>query len=371
MFKGGMFKISIFDKYIFKQVLLATLVCLLLFIVVWIAPETLVRVIRKIFIRHLPYLEALMDIVYEMPKVLGKALPVGVLLGSIFTFDKLSKDSELSVIRGIGLSFYRIIASVIVLGVGLSFCCFYVGDKLIPYASKAEGELAKYDSNFVYIKKDEQDLPEYGIIISDFKPDMLKDIVIIDFSKTLYDDAVTFENILFSSYASIEDDKWVLHDVKKYKINKEGIYNKIENTKDVPLMQGEDANKVYKLMINSTKRDRTFTNAELKEYIKLLKEQEFTDTYHFMLCKYYQRFLHPLTCILFAILGCLLGFSPPRSQRLVGFTVAVGFVFAYYITLPFFDMLAQKGAMIPFLAASLPIVFFVVSIIVIKKYKDL
>ena len=35
------YKISLLDKFILSQVFGATLVCLILFIIVWIAPETL------------------------------------------------------------------------------------------------------------------------------------------------------------------------------------------------------------------------------------------------------------------------------------------------------------------------------------------
>ena len=119
-----MLKISIFDKYIFKQVFKATLVCLLLFMIVWIAPETLVKVIKKVLTHAWTLTEGGKYLLYELPKVLGKAIPVGILLGSLFTFDKLSKDSELSILRGIGLSFNRIMAPVLVLGLGLSYLCF-------------------------------------------------------------------------------------------------------------------------------------------------------------------------------------------------------------------------------------------------------
>ena len=176
-----MFKIKIFDKYIFSQVFIATIVCLLLFIIVWIAPETLVRIIKKIFIQHISIEQAGLMLLYELPKVLGKALPVGILLGSIFTFDKLSKDSELSILRGIGLSFSRIMVPVIILGIGLSVLCFYVGDLLIPWASKAEGENARYNTHFVYIKKDEQRLPKTVIIVSEFSPHKLKNLVVVSF----------------------------------------------------------------------------------------------------------------------------------------------------------------------------------------------
>ena len=169
----------------------------------------------------------------------------------------------------------------------------------------------------------------------------------------------------------MKEDCWLIPEAKQYSINKNGIYTDIGNVKDYKILNGKLSQDIYKMIVNSTKKERFFTTKDLKEYKEILKEQDFTDEYNYILAKYYQRFLHPLTCILFAAIGCLLGFSPPRSQRLVGFTVAVGMIFLYYITLPFFDLMAQKGVMPPFLAAALPIIAFIISIFVIKKVKDL
>lgn len=41
-------KITIYDKYIFTQVLITTFVAILLFTVVWIAPEMLLNTIKKL-----------------------------------------------------------------------------------------------------------------------------------------------------------------------------------------------------------------------------------------------------------------------------------------------------------------------------------
>ena len=315
-------------------------------------------------------LHAIKLLAYELPKVLAKALPVGILLGTIFTFDKLSKDSELSILRGIGLSFTRIMMPAVILGTVLTYLCFMVGDFLIPYASKAEGENKSFQTNFVYIQKDENNIPKRGIIISNYIPGLVRKLFIVDFSKETYDDAITFENIYFADWAKVKKDNWTLYGVKKYRISSGGIYENIKDVGSMNILEGKEASEIYELMTNTTKRDRTFTNSELKRYMKLLSDYGYLDEYRFMLTKYYQRFLHPLTCILFAIIGCLLGFSPPRSQRLVGFTVAVGIVFAYYITLPFFDLLAQKGVLPPFVSAFLPILMFLLAIVYIKKYKD-
>ena len=90
-----------------------------------------------------------------------------------------------------------------------------------------------------------------------------------------------------------------------------------------------------------------------------------------MLNKYLQRFFHPFVCVLLAIMGALLGFSKPREQRLVGFTIAIGCIFLYYITLPFFDLLAEKGIFHPFITAIFPPFAFLCAIVAFYKSKDL
>ena len=85
-------KITIYDRYMFKQVTLASCVTILLFTIVWIAPETLLSTIRGALSGEYGLKTALLLLFYELPKILDKAFPVGLLLGTLFTFDKLSKD---------------------------------------------------------------------------------------------------------------------------------------------------------------------------------------------------------------------------------------------------------------------------------------
>ncbi len=365
------FKLTILDKYIFSQVLAATLVCLFLFVIVWLAPETMVRIIKKLLTEHIAVSKAIEMLLLELPKVLGKAIPVGILLGSLFVFDSLSKNSELTILRGVGLSFSRIMAPVVVLGVILSFLCYFVNDKFIPYASVKAGESGGWNTHFVYISKDENEKAKQALIISNFSKSMIKNIILLSFSEKQYADAQTYKSIVFAPYALKLDDKWLLKDAKEYQIDSKGLYTNVEQIGDYPIFEEGQSDEIFQLMKNATRRDRSYTNTQLKDYVALLKKLKYTDEHNFMLAKYYQRYLHPLSCVLFAIIGCLLGFSPPRTVRLVGFTVAIGFIFGYYITLPFFDLLAQKAVLFPFLAAAFPIVAFAVSIIIIKKVKDL
>jgi len=290
----------------------------------------------------------------------------------LFTFDRLSKNSELSILRGIGLSFNRIMLPVVIFSTFLSIFCYCVNDKLVPIASQKLGEAKGGGSHFVYIVENPDKTPKQNIIVTNFTPDLMYDITVMNFANEAYTDATTFKSIIFASNAKKEDNCWMLYNVMQYDIDADGIYKKITKYKELPILQDNNqANEVYDLMINTTRKERVFTNHQISKYSKLLKKAKFSDEYKYFRAKLYQRYLHPLTCILFAIIGCMLGFAPPRSQRLIGFTVAVGMVFAYYITLPFFDLLAQKSVLPPIIAAAFPIILFIISIFIIKKVKDL
>lgn len=366
------FKLTLLDNFILSQVVAATFVCLILFIIVWIAPETLFKVIKKILSDRITVIMGIKMLILEVPKVLAKAIPVGILLGSIFTFDRLSKNSELSILRGIGLSFNRIMAPVICFGVLLSIFCYFVNDKLVPVASNKLGESKGGGSHFVYIVENPDKTPKQNIIVSNFDSKKIYDITVMNFSTEKYTDATTFKSIIFAPITKKEGNSWVLYDASIYEIDEDGIYKNKTTAKTYPILtEKNQAKEVYDLMLNATRKERVFTNHQISKYSKLLKKANFSDEYRYFRAKLYQRYLHPITCILFAIIGCMLGFSPPRSQRLVGFTIAVGMIFGYYITLPFFDLLAQKGVLPPIIAAALPILLFIGSIFIIKKAKDL
>ena len=142
---------TIYDKYIFNQLLVTTCVAILLFTIVWIAPETLLNTIKYTIAGLYTPKQAVLSLLLELPKIMGEALPVGLLLGTLFTFDKLSKDSELTIFRAIGLSYKRIIVPVIAISIIGTILCFVTYDKFIPWAEKTENAMDNYHPVVQYI----------------------------------------------------------------------------------------------------------------------------------------------------------------------------------------------------------------------------
>ncbi len=369
---------TVYDRYIFTQVLITTSVAILLFTIVWIAPEMLLSTIKKVLRDEYSVKTGILILLCEVPKILGKAFPVGLLLGSLFTFDKLSKDSELTIFRAVGMPFQRIIAPLLVLSFIVTIFCFITYDKLIPYSGQKLLNIKGGNSvtQFIYTKKDSNNHPDQAVIVSRYNLGLMQDIIVMNFSKRVFDDLHGLSNISVAETGVMGKDGnnvpcWILKDVTSYEINEEGIFKNIKHKDSINILNGEDADSAYTIMINSTKRDRDINNKDLKHYVNLLKKEGMDEEYRLMLNKYYQRFLHPLVCILLATMGCLLGYSKPREQRLIGFTIAIGCIFVYYITLPFFDLLAEKGVLLPFISAALPPFAFLLAIILFYKSKDI
>ncbi len=369
---------TVYDRYIFNQVLMTTIVAILLFTIVWIAPEMLLNTIKKILEGTYTVKMGVMVLLYELPKIFGKAFPVGLLLGSLFTFDKLSKDSELTIFRAVGMSFFRILRPVLVLSIIVTGLCFVTYDKWIPYSCQKLQEIkgAQILTQFIYTIKDENHHPDTAVIVSKFKDNTMNDVIVMNFSKEVFDDLHGLSNILVGEVGKYDTDEdgnpcWKLNKVTLYDIDENGIFKDIRKYKTVEILNGHHAQDAYTIMINSTKRDRDITNKDLKQYVSLLKRGNLDEEYRLMFNKYLQRFFHPFVCILLAVLGCLLGFSKPREQRLIGFTIAIGSIFIYYITLPFFDLLAEKGILPPLITAAFPPIAFLCAIFMFYKTKDL
>lgn len=366
-------RIKLYDRYIFKQVLMTTFVAILLFTVIWIAPEMLLNTIKKALAGEYTIKTAILVLTYELPNILGKALPVGLLLGSLFTFDTLSKDFELTIFRTAGLSFWRILAPVLVLSLMVTALCFVTYDKLIPFSNAKLIDIKREysPSQYIYTQKDENNKPTLGVVVSRFNYTNISNVILLDFSKQNYSDLNALSNIYVAKTADHYDDKWTLNDVVKYHISSDGIFEEIKTIPKMDILQGVSAQNAYKLMTYSLKRDREIDNKDLWSYLQLLKKEDLQEEYRFMLNKYLQRFFHPFVCVLLATLGCLLGFSKPREQRLVGFTIAISCIFLYYITLPFFDLLAEKGILHPLITAAFPPLAFLAAIWAFYKSKEL
>lgn len=364
---------KILDKYLFSQVMAATLMGVLLFLILWISPEILFKIIRRFIYGEISFELALKLFFLEIPEILTKAIPVGLMLGGLFTFDRLSKDSELTIMRMSGVSTLRLIAPIFYLSLIGVVLCFVVYKHMIPY-SATEIKMLKNDffqRHFVYIDREKDKRPKQILIVGGFTGDHLYDMKLLKFSDRINADTPLMKSILTSQTAEIKDDHWELINGIKYEIAPNGVYKTTKKFDKFEFFDKETTKKAQELLIYSTKRPREMTDKELLDYIGLLKIMDMNEERRFALSKYHQRFSHSFGCILLGVCGVLLGINRPREKRLIGFTLAAALIFSYYIFIPFLDMLAQLGNIPPALAAWTPNLIILTAIIGLVRYKNI
>ena len=176
-----------------------------------------------------------------------------------FTFDKLSKDSELTIFRAVGMSFSRIIRPLLVLSFIVTYLCFVTYDKWIPYTCEKLQEIKGGSSltQYIYTKKDENNHPEQAVIVSRFFDGEMSNVIVLDFSKQVFNDLHGLSNIMVAETGYKGTDKngqpsWVLNNVTDYYISEDGIFKEVTKEKRVDILNGDDAEDAYTIMLNSS-----------------------------------------------------------------------------------------------------------------------
>ncbi len=364
---------KIIDKYISKQILSAMLFGIVIFIVIWISPEILFKVIHDIVNGKTTLAQGIKILFFYIPEILGKAIPIGLMLGSVFVFDRLSRDSELTVMRSIGISFVRMASPVIVISIIASLLSFWVNDSLIPYSNNFLKKLKRDESvkNFVFMDKTPTGKPIQIMVVGNYKNNVISSVKLIKYSENFGENNPLISSIITSDNAKIENNSWIIENGTQYDIASNGVYKNIRKFKEMSILSGEKSQRAYDLMINSNNKASEMTLKELQNYLALLKSSDMEDEYRYFLNKYYQRFAQSLSCVFLALLGVLFGFNKPRGKRAIGFVGAVGVVFVYFLIMPFLDALAQTGVLAPLITAWLPNLVILSLIWVLYKAKKI
>jgi lipopolysaccharide export system permease protein len=365
--------VKLVDKYIFLQVATATLAGILIFIVIWISPEILFRIIKQAVIGEVSTQAAIRLFFAAVPEILGKAIPVGLMLGGLFVFDKLSKNFELIILKSLGMSFSRMVLPVVVLGIIGSFVCFYTYENLIPssikYIKTVKNDVPSVQ--FVYLDKNKAGKPKQVIIVANFDGKNINNVNIVQFSSDQNRDIPLLKNIINTEKIHYTNNNWVIKKGMVYTVSNTGVYDNVKKITNEIVLSDDSALTAYKLMRYATKEDKELKINELKNYLSLLKKENLSEEHGLMLNKLYQRYAQAFSCIVFAVAGVILGWSKPRQNRFLGFTIGAAIIFVYYLVIPFLDLLAEKAVLYPLITAWLPNVFIATGMYFYLKHQDL
>lgn len=183
---------KILDRYILKSFIwpffAAFFVVLLVFVLqmLWLYADDIIG-------KGIGFLSIVELMMYLSAAMVPMALPVSILLSSIMTFGNLSENSELSAFKAAGIPLFRIMLSLIILMMFVSYGAFVFSNKVIPYANfKYENMLRNILNKKPALNLEPgvfTTLTDYSIRVGekfptgDEKKDSIRNVLIYDLSK--------------------------------------------------------------------------------------------------------------------------------------------------------------------------------------------
>lgn len=178
---------SIFFKYILKEVTISCTVAVLLFVGVLVFGNAIRDIFEWIASGRLSFFESLKILSIIIPSVVSYALPLGVLTGILVTVGKLSSSNELLTMKSIGISIYKISIPMFLFAlIATILSCFinlyYAPDSITEYRGSFKKILRENPIRFIHANEFMDWFAGYIIYVDSIQDTQLSNFKIWQFS---------------------------------------------------------------------------------------------------------------------------------------------------------------------------------------------
>ena len=315
------------------------------------ASDTFITLIKQIAKFGIPFKVAFIMILLNLPSVIVMTIPMGVLLATVMTLNRLSLSSEITVMRACGIGLNRIAKPIFIFAVLMSLSSFFINETVVPVMTRQSKDLALWalgqknipegKENFVF-----KEVTDSGTLKRLFYVGMCK-------KKTLYNVTVLDNakegtiQVLQARQGKTSPEGWVFEKGAAYTIANDGqvLNTTLFDTSTVKfgLDLSQELNKNTAKEMNFTKLAKYLASTKISPEDRRVYTIELFD-----------KIALPITTIVFVLLGVPLAITPPRVRYNRGFLFSILIIFAYYVVRALSISFGEAGSLAPFIAAWLP-----------------
>ena len=128
------------DQYLIKRFWLILSLSIIGFISIFIIVD-LIENIDRFMDNHVPINIIIKYYTYTLPWFINIGLPMSVLISTVFSFGTIVKDNEWTAMKASGISLYRITIPLILSGIFISACSFFLDNNLVSYGNEKRFEI--------------------------------------------------------------------------------------------------------------------------------------------------------------------------------------------------------------------------------------
>ncbi|MBX9877442.1 MAG: LptF/LptG family permease [Candidatus Obscuribacterales bacterium] len=347
------FGVKMLDRYIANEFWQPLLFGIGIVTGVWFGAEQLRTIFNLIMKSGVPITMAFEILGLHMPAVIVMTIPIGVLLGTLLVFNRLSGDSEIIALRTSGVSFYRIMVAPLLFGLITSAASFFISELVVPAANQTskkleflalyKSELPKGQANFTYMERGKDLNLDRVFYVGYSNGKEIYNVIVLDFTRD------KLVQIIAASSGLWNNGEWLLNKGRTYVLGGTSDITRIMRFDQLTLPGVQN---VQKAMDTGKVAPKDMNLWELGRYIDMLKQSNAVS--NDILVHYYQKFSNPLACLIVALAGAPLGLLARRSRNNIGFIYSAAIVFIYYVLQSTSGAMGEAGRIDPLLAAWLP-----------------
>jgi lipopolysaccharide export system permease protein len=320
---------------------------------VWFGADQLKQIFNMIVKSGVPLHMVLMVIGLHLPEIIVLTIPIGVLLGTLLVFNRMSGDSEIIALRTSGVSFYRIMVAPLLFGLVTSIVSFGINEYVVPMASRTakklefaamyKMELPAGSANFTYMERGKNLALNRIFYIGLYNGKQIYNVIILDFTHN------KLVQIISAASGRFANGEWTLQKGRTYVLAGDSDITRIMQFETLTIPGIANAQKA---LDSATVYPKDMSMSELGEHMKILeKANTLTND---LKVKYHQKLAQPLACLIVALAGAPLGLLARRSRSNIGLIYSAVIVFFYYVMISTSGALGEGGKLDPLLAAWLP-----------------
>lgn len=342
---------KILDRYILKQVIEMFLMGVFVFTTIIFASDTFITLIKQIAKLGIPFKVAFIMILLNLPAVIVMTIPMGVLLATVMTLNRLSLSSEITVMRACGIGLNRIAKPIFIFAIVMALSSFYINEKIVPVMTQQSTKLALWaleqkhvpdgKENFVFKESGDNGVLKRLFYVGLSKKKTLYNVTVLDNSKE-----GTIQ-VLQAREGHTTPQGWEFEKGATYTVANDG---QVLNTTlfDTSVVK-------FGLDLSKTENKNLAKEKNFAQLLKYLSSSDISQAdRQIYTIELFDKIALPITTIVFVLLGVPLAITPPRVRYNRGFLFSILIIFAYYVVRALSLSFGEAGSLTPFLAAWLP-----------------
>ncbi len=341
---------TILDRYIAAAVVTGTLIALLIIAGLDIFFNVIAQ-LDNVGKDDFTLLTLIQFVALITPQSMYELFPMAALLGSLMGMGGLSANTELVAMRASGLSIWRIIRSVLQVGVLMLVVAVFVGEVIAPVAERQGQQLRSaalnrgisfLGSRGLWVRDEDRFINARRV----FPDNTLGELTIYEF-----DDAARLKVVTAAVEAHYQDGQWLMHNVSQSEFTQERVLIRhVEQMASATSLTPD-------LLGIVALRPENMSIRDIDQFMTYLEDNGL-DSKQYQYA-YWGRFMTPLAALVMLFISVPFVFGSLRSVS-AGQRVFIGMLvgFGFYLVSQVVNQVGQVFAFNPLLTVLLPGVVF-------------